>query len=433
MMRDLDGNVDPLQLRLSTLLRCLKMTEDLFITRTAVPASAGPRQPDTEEILVLEEEFEALDPRLWQHEVTMAGGGNGEFQVYVNNRSNSWTEDGVLYIQPTLTADWIGEKKVSGEEVFELDLWGNACTSDMSYGCCRRSDLAARRIINPIMSAQITTARSFSFTYGRVECRAKISKGDWLYPAFWMKPASQRYGDWPGASSGICSLQWRRLCCYFIDLLRSIFNISSGEIDILEARGNPPNFTPGRPDAGGNDMYSSCAHWGPTLELNQFRRTFAWKRGPNWSLADEWHTYGFHWDADGMYTYLDNDDNRVLQVPFDAPAWERGNLSRFESVNNPWRRRGNAAPFDEPFFLVLNVAVGGVGKNFVDGHGKKPWTENDTDAMAKFWEAREDWLPTWNGRDTAFKVDSVRVWQRRRDIELVSPPPELLPTKLAAG
>ena len=36
-----------------------------------------------------------------------------EFQLYTNNRSNSYVEDGVLYLQPTLTADTIGEENVS--------------------------------------------------------------------------------------------------------------------------------------------------------------------------------------------------------------------------------------------------------------------------------------------------------------------------------
>ncbi len=38
------------------------------------------------------------------------------------------------------------------------------------------------------MSAKVTTTNSFHFTYGRVEVRAKLPKGDWLWPAIWLLP-----------------------------------------------------------------------------------------------------------------------------------------------------------------------------------------------------------------------------------------------------
>lgn len=62
--------------------------------------------------LALDEEFNTFDLSLWRHEITLAGGGNWEFQAYSNNRSNSYVKDGVLYIQPTLLSDDIGEDNV---------------------------------------------------------------------------------------------------------------------------------------------------------------------------------------------------------------------------------------------------------------------------------------------------------------------------------
>lgn len=58
------------------------------------------------------DEFNTLDLSFWRHEITMGGGGNGEFQMYVNNRTNSYVRDGILYIRPRFTADWIGEANV---------------------------------------------------------------------------------------------------------------------------------------------------------------------------------------------------------------------------------------------------------------------------------------------------------------------------------
>lgn len=60
------------------------------------------------------------------------------------------------------------------------------------------------------MSGKLTTAKSFSITYGRVQVRAKLPKGNWLWPAIWMLPRYNEYGGWP----------------------------ASGEIDIMESRGN---------------------------------------------------------------------------------------------------------------------------------------------------------------------------------------------------
>lgn len=59
--------------------------------------------------LIFEDTFDTLDFKKWQHEITLAGGGNWEFQWYLNNRSNSYTDNGILYLAPTLTTDTIGD------------------------------------------------------------------------------------------------------------------------------------------------------------------------------------------------------------------------------------------------------------------------------------------------------------------------------------
>ena len=75
--------------------------------------------------------------------------------------------------------------------------------------------------MNPIQSARLRTAKSFSFRYGRLEVEAKMPKGDWLWPAVWLLPRYQKYGTWP----------------------------QSGEIDLLESRGNENLF-----DGDGNNI-----------------------------------------------------------------------------------------------------------------------------------------------------------------------------------
>lgn len=98
----------------------------------------------------------------------MSGGGNWEFEYYTNNRTNSFTKDGILYIQPTLTADTMTE---AGMKTGELNLWGgspaDACTGNSFYGCDRNA-ASSGNYINPIQSARLRTTESFSFKYGRV-------------------------------------------------------------------------------------------------------------------------------------------------------------------------------------------------------------------------------------------------------------------------
>ena len=91
-----------------------------------------------EMVLALEDNFDTFNLSLWKHEITLGGGGNWEFEYYTNNRLSSYVKGGVLYIQPTLLADEIGEANVVGNN-YMLDIWGltpsNLCTSNAFYGC----------------------------------------------------------------------------------------------------------------------------------------------------------------------------------------------------------------------------------------------------------------------------------------------------------
>ena len=73
--------------------------------------------------LAFDEEFNKFDLSVWKHEITLSGGGNWEFEAYGNNRTNSYVDDGGLYIQPTLLADDIGADNMVKDGT-TLDYWG---------------------------------------------------------------------------------------------------------------------------------------------------------------------------------------------------------------------------------------------------------------------------------------------------------------------
>ncbi|KAJ3162245.1 hypothetical protein HDU88_006728 [Geranomyces variabilis] len=348
-------------------------------TNTSRTQAAGCMQNTNKFCPVFEDNFDFLDTKVWKHEVTMSGGGNWEFEMYVNNRTNSYVKNGVLYLQPTLTADNIGADKVRAG--YTMDLNGNEdlihCTDPSSYGCSRTSD--GTNIINPITSARIQTAKSFSLQFGKVEIRAQLPGGDWLWPALWMLPTDGQYGMWP----------------------------ASGEIDIMESRGNAPTAGPVK----GSDSIGSTLHWGPSYDLNRFPLThkeFTLPGGK--SFVDDFHTFGLEWTPDGIKTSVDG--QVVLDVPFDKSFWDRGAFPA--SVNNPWAGTGScavAAPFDQPFHIVMNVAVGGAGEYFPDSTPGKPWKNNSPHAALDFWNAKDQWYPSWKGDKTAMKIDYVKAWK----------------------
>jgi hypothetical protein len=325
-----------------------------FQAFTFLPQTRG------KETLILDESFDQFNLAIWKHEITMGGGGNWEFEHYTNNRSNSYVRDGILYLKPTLTAEKIGEQNVRAG--YTMDIWGanpaNLCTGNAFYGCSRTSG-AGGNYLNPIQSAAIRTSESALLKYGRVEVKAKLPVGDWLWPAIWMLPRHEAYGTWP----------------------------ASGEIDIMESRGNLQYL------AGGVESFGSTIHWGPFWPLDPWSTTHQSHSMTSGTFHDDFHVFGLYWDQTGLFTYLDNPSNRILSVNFtEASFFERGSWTK-TNFDNPWAGRSNAAPFDQQFYLMINLAVGGTGGYFPDTPDK-PWSNSDPHAVNQFYDKQSSWYPT---------------------------------------
>jgi hypothetical protein len=165
---------------------------------------------------------------------------------------------------------------------------------------------------------------------------------------------------------------------------------ASGEIDIMESRGNV-NY----PDAeGGLDHYGSTLHWGVDWTKNRYSLTHAVYKHDD-LLSNDFHTYGLYWTAERLYTYIDTPEKIVFDIDLTNQSfYERGQFP--DSYENPWQYSDNInAPFDEEFYLIINLAVGGVAGYFKDGVGNKPWSDRGGIAANDFYAAKNAWYSTW--------------------------------------
>jgi len=150
--------------------------------------------------------------------------------------------------------------------------------------------------------------------YGRFEFRAKLPTGQGVWPALWMLPLDEKYGKWP----------------------------TSGEIDITEARGQEPTKVIGTLHYGAR--WPANAHTGADYVL------------PNGGTIADFHIYAVEWEPGEIRWSVDGH-----QYAAQSFWWSSGKTDGGKGVNpagesdlNPW-----PAPFDQPFYLVMNVAVGG--------------------------------------------------------------------------
>jgi len=325
--------------------------------------------------MVFQDEFDSLNKGNWKHLITGWRGGNNEFQYYTNRTENSYVRDGVLYIKPTLTADRFGEDFLYNGE---FNLWEEGCNIDYEGGCYI---VAGEEIINPIQSARMVTEDSFSWLYGYAEVRARMPRGDWIWPAIWFLPTDSSYGQWP----------------------------RSGEIDLVEVRGNNDFSCGGYPL--GNRLMGSTLHWGPAPNQNGFSRTHWEKVLQNTDFSADFHTYGVEWLPNVMNFFVDGEYIGNISPP-SGGFWELGQFSG----DNIWKNGGFMAPFDKRFHLIINVAVG--GNFFPDGcvnqPFNKPWSSSSWPQMRPFWEKRSEWLPTWNAgtEQNAMAIDYIRVYSQ---------------------
>lgn len=111
---------------------------------------------------------------------------------------------------------------------------------------------------------------------------------------------------------------------------------------------------------------SSTLHWGTDTTNDAWYKTTMEKILHRDDFGDDFHTYGVEWSEDYIFTWIDDRVTKVLQVDFGkkhGTMYERGKFSTLVTEGfvppNVWAdATGWNAPFDQEFYLILNVAVG---------------------------------------------------------------------------
>lgn len=293
---------------------------------------------------------------------------------------NVYVEGGKLIIKPTLQ----NATFIDSNSVINLTADGT-CTSDVLSNCVSITNLTEGTIVQPAKSGRINTKLGATIKYGRVQVTAKLPAGDWLWPAIWMMPVNDTYGPWP----------------------------ASGEIDIAESRGNNYTYT-----QGGNNVISSTLHWGPDPANDAWWRTNVKRSALHTTYAATEHTFGLEWSQKYLFTYINSALLQVLYTNFDKPLWQVGNFPLSDSngtrVVDLWSETGrDQTPFDQEFYLILNVAVGGTNGWFEDGKSGKPWIDQSPTAKNDFWKAQDQWYPTWTAPGAGqMEISMVEMWQQ---------------------
>ena len=158
-------------------------------------------------------------------------------------------------------------------------------------------------------SGRINTQGRHDFKYGYFECRAKVPTGKGYLPAFWMMPTDENlYGQWP----------------------------KCGEIDIMEVMGQETNKAYG------------TIHYGEPHAQSQ--GTYSVSAADN--FADNYHTYAVDWEPGKITWYIDGIKYHEESDWFSAKE-NQGTVAY-------------PAPFDQPFYMILNLAVGGSWVGYPD-------------------------------------------------------------------
>ena len=199
---------------------------------------------------------------------------------------------------------------------------------------------AGTKVKKSYTSGRISTQNLKTFTYGRFEVKAKVPKGQGYLPAFWLMANDENvYGQWPRC----------------------------GEIDCMEVMGQDTK-----------KLYGTIHYGNPHAES---QGTYTIEDGKE-SFSDGFHTFTCDWEP-GKITWSVDGKKYHEESNWHSTTEGQGTLTY-------------PAPFDQPFYIILNLAVGG------------SWVGNPNEETSFV--------------DNPFVVDYVRVYQKDSYDENVTRP-----------
>ena len=162
-------------------------------------------------------------------------------------------------------------------------------------------------------SGRVSTEKKQEFTYGYFEAKAKVPTGKGYLPAFWLMTGDEeKYGQWPRC----------------------------GEIDIMEVLGDA------------TDALHGTIHYGHNMTdgHHQSQGDYKLEKG---SFADEFHVFACEWEPGRIAWYVDG-----IQY-FEETQW-------YTALPDGSGKEEYPAPFNHPFYIILNLAVGGSWVGYPD-------------------------------------------------------------------
>lgn len=193
-----------------------------------------------------------------------------------------------------------------------------------------KKSISGTKVKKSYTSGRISTQNKQTFTYGRFECRAKVPKGQGYLPAFWLMANDENvYGQWPRC----------------------------GEIDCMEVMGQETNKAYGTIHYGNPHSESQGTYYTGADEAD---------------FSDGFHTFTCDWEPGKITWYVDG-------VKYHEESdWYSTTVGQ-GTLTYP-------APFDQPFYIILNLAVGG------------SWVGNPNDETSF--------------ENNPYEIDYVRVYQK---------------------
>lgn len=287
--------------------------------------------------LVWADEFsgDKVDMDKWSYVVNCWGGGNNEQQCYVDKPDNFVLDNGILHITAR-KEDYTGFANRQDQPGFN----------------------AKDKKTLPFTSGRLRSKNKGDWKYGRFEARIRLPHGQGTWPAFWMLPTDEHYGGWA----------------------------ASGEIDIMEAvnLGTKTDKT-GKLTNEPEVRIHGTLHYGKAWPNNVYSGT-AFALPGNFNPANNYHTYAVEWEEGEIRWYMD-DIHYATQTSDD---W----YSAYTNEDGETVVNGGHSPFDQPYHLLLNLAVGGA------------WASNTNEKGIN-----EEIFPQ------TLSIDYVRVYQCSKDKE----------------